>query len=458
MKYFQFVIGCQMNHSDAERISFLLESHGCVPASGERNADLIVVVACSVRQKAVDRLFGSLKKWRQWRKGHGIKTLLTGCVLPHDRQKLGQEFDHLLDIKEIASLPKMLGLQPFDAGQGAVTNADYLATEPLRTSTFQASVPIMTGCNNYCTFCAVPYTRGTEASRPSSEIITEVGGLLQRGYREITLLGQNVNAYLDPEKVHSKKILNARSRAVWEFRENQPIQTKMASTKVPKDFANLLRKLDTLPGNFWLRFLSSNPQDISDELIATLPKCRNIPRHFHFALQSGDNEILRRMNRRHTAEDFLDSVKKIRASWPGVALSTDIIVGFPGETAEHFKKTLAVVDLVKFDMAYIAEYSPRPGTAAARFFRDDVPKKEKTRRKASLNRVLEKHALSNNKKLVGTTVAVLADSYQKSSKIIFGKTEGMKNIKFRGPNMAGDFVTVTVTKAHPWSLEGKLEI
>ncbi len=454
MKYFPYIIGCQMNTSDGERLANLLESHGATRARAEHDADIIVVVSCSVRQKAMDRIFGKLPTWQRWGRERGVRTVLTGCVLPEDRKDLRDKFDLFIEIKDMIQLPKLLNLTPLDADQGDVTNADYLAFEPNYSSTFQAWIPIMTGCNNYCTFCAVPYTRGQEASRPSTEIIHEVEHLIAKGYKEITLLGQNVNAYIDPEKYHDADTIHSRSRHYWEFRPDQPIQWRTATTKVPKDFAELLQKINAIPGDFWIRFLTSNPQDVSDELITTLPTLSKVTPYFHLPIQAGDNEVLRRMNRRHTREYYLDLIQKIRTAWPGVAISTDIIVGFPGETEEQFEATAQVMRDVGYDMAYLAEYSPRPGTAAQRFFADDVSHEEKGRRKEALNDILTETAKRNNEKLVGREVPVLVDSYDPETKTNSGKTDTFKTIHFPGENLTGEFAAITVERADAWGLHG----
>lgn len=446
-----------MNTADGERLANLLESHGATRADGESDADIIVVVSCSVRQKAMDRIFGKLPTWQRWGRERGVRTVLTGCVLPEDRVQLKEKFDLFIEIKDMIQLPKLLNLTPLDADQGDITNADYLAFKPNYSSTFQAWIPIMTGCNNYCTFCAVPYTRGQESSRPSSEIIHEVEHLVHKGYKEITLLGQNVNAYIDPEKYHDKETIYSRSRFFWEFKPDQPIQWRMATTRVPKDFAELLEKINDIPGDFWIRFLTSNPQDVSDELIQTLPKLKKVTPYFHLPIQAGDNEILRRMNRRHTREYYLELIEKIRTAWPGVAISTDIIVGFPGETKEQFEETAQVMRDIGYDMAYIAEYSPRPGTAAQRFFKDDISHEEKGKRKEILNNILTESARRNNQKNVGTDVRVLVSSYDHETRMNAGKTDTFKTIHFPGEDMTGEFADVHVTQADAWGLGGTLE-
>ncbi|MBU0597582.1 MiaB/RimO family radical SAM methylthiotransferase [Patescibacteria group bacterium] len=456
MKYFLFVIGCQMNESDAERVANILEMNGCSRTTDEQSADLIIIVSCSVRQKAMDRIYGRLNKWRRWKKQRDFKTILTGCVLPADKKKLKRDFDIIIAINDIEKLPQQLGLKK-QTSHDNITNADYLALKALHNSAFQAFVPIMTGCNNYCTYCAVPYTRGQEASRPSSEIITEIKQLITKDYKEITLLGQNVNAYIDPEKKHNSVLLKTRSRNFWQFEKNQPIQFRSATTKVPKDFAELLKKINKIPGEFWIRFLTSNPQDVSEELLKTLPQLNKVTKYFHLPIQAGDDEILRRMNRRHTKKYYLELIQKIRQAWPGIAISTDVIVGFPGETKKQFEQTAKFMEQVKYDMAYLARYSPRPGTAAERFFKDDIPKEEKARREVILNEILKKTALANNKKLIGKTVKVLVENYNKSKKENLSKTETFKNVRFKGDNLTGQFINIKITKATAWGLQGVIK-
>lgn len=452
-KYHVIVIGCQMNHADAARLMSVMDGAGYAHVTDESRADVLFIVSCSVRQKAMDRIYGRLKVWQTWRKRKGTKIILTGCVLPYDRDKLASRFDLIVPIKDLAALPQWLKTGRMKRWE--VTNADYLAMPHAPSNAFQAFVPIMTGCNNYCTFCAVPYTRGEEASRPMTDILNEVKDLIRRGYKEITLLGQNVNAYINPEKYHTAALKKTRARNFWEFRPGQPIQWRTATTKVPKDFAELLKKINAIPGDFWIRFLTSNPQDVSDELIAILPKLEKLTPYFHLPIQAGDDEILRRMNRRHTRDYYLDLIKKVRHVWPQAAITTDIIVGFPGESRKQFTQTAKVMRDVQYDMAYLAEYSPRPGTAAQRFFKDDVPKKEKSRRKEYLNDILTTTARRHNKKVVGKTVRVLVERYDAAKRLNVGKTDTFKTIHFTGKNLTGQFAMVKVQKATAWGLAGK---
>ncbi len=458
MLYYLLIIGCQMNRSDAERLGTLLQSHGAIQTHSSDAADVLIVVSCSVRQKAMDRIYGMVPQWNKRRCQRKLQTVLTGCVLPYDRKRLREAFDHFIEIKDIERLPRLLGLaKKKDTPTVEITNADYLALPTLHSSPFQAYVPIMTGCNNYCTYCAVPHTRGQEASRPASAILREVTSLINHGYKEITLLGQNVNAYIDPEQYHDEETIETRSREFWRFRPDQPIQWRSATTRVPKDFAELLKTINAIPGDFWLRFITSNPQDVSDELINTLPQCEKLTPYFHLPIQSGDDEILQKMNRRHNRDYYLTLIDKIRTAWPGVAITTDIIVGFPGETAKQFQHTADLMRQVQYDMAYIAEYSPRPGTAAARFFEDDIPSGEKSRRKKELNAILEKTALQQNNKLIDQDARVLVERYDPDKKINTAKTAGFKNIRFTGPDYKGSFVTLRVDTADTWGLSGTIK-
>ena len=336
MKYYLKVFGCQMNISDSERIASFLEQQHYQNTDKMEGADLIVIVACSVRQSAINRIFGLNKKFKNLR----AKKILTGCVLKQDKIKFKNMFDEILSINEFLGT-NYLELQPKH-----IDKIRWLAN---------AFVPIMTGCNNFCTYCAVPYTRGREISRPAKNIINEVKNLIKRGYNEITLLGQNVNSY--------------------------------------NNFPKLLKTIAEIPGNFTIKFLTSHPKDMSDALINVIANSPKISREIHLPVQSGDNEILRKMNRNYTREHYFELINKIRNKIPQSKITTDVIVGFPGETKKQFQNTVDLFRRVGFDLAYINKYSPRPGTAAAQF-KDDVPWNEKVRRWE----VLEKIANSSQPK------------------------------------------------------------
>lgn len=319
MKYHLITFGCQMNKSDSEKIAGFFESKGYRPCQKLEQADLVIVNMCSVRQSAVDRVYGLEPKLKN------KATILTGCILKKDKRKLSKIFNNIIDIKEL------------------------IKAEPVYSSKTTAFIPIMTGCNNFCSYCVVPYTRGREISRPSKEIIAEVKTLAKKGYKEIWLLGQNVNSY--------------------------------------NNFPQLLKKLNKIPGDFLIKFTSSHPKDLSAELIKTMKECKKIAKYLNLPVQSGDDEILKKMNRPYTAKQYKDLVKKIRKQIPNIFLSTDVIVGFPGETKKQFENTRKLFEELQFDMAYINKYSPRAGTAAFRL-KDNVSPKEKKRREKVLEKII----------------------------------------------------------------------
>ncbi len=327
MRYFIATYGCQANYADSERIARRLENEGHKKTDKIEEAGIVVINACSVRQSAMDRVYAKINRYKN------KKIILAGCVLPADKKKLKNKINELWHPDEYFNSP--------DAS-------------PLYADKSKAYVPIMTGCNNFCTYCAVPYTRGREKSRPANEIIKEIKNLIAKDYKEILLLGQNVNSY----------------------------QGKL-------NFPRLLKAINDLPGNFKINFLTSHPKDMSDELIKTLAECEKVSKEIHLPLQSGDNAILKKMNRKYTVGYYKNLVKKIRKYIPSAKISTDIIVGFPSETKKQFENTAKAMKEMKFVNAYVARYSPRPGTAAAKL-KNDVPISEKKRRWKILNKIIKK--------------------------------------------------------------------
>ena len=288
----------------------------------------------------------------------------------------------------------------------------------------------MTGCNNFCSYCIVPYVRGREMSRPPQEVIKEVKDLIRKGYKEIILLGQNVNSY-NPQ-------LN-------DLTTKQPL----------KDFPDLLEYIAKLPGNFWLSFLTSHPKDLSDKLIKVIAENINICPYINLPVQSGDNEILKKMNRKYTIKQYVELVKKIRKNIPGVAISTDIIVGFPGETKKQFANSVKLFKDIKYDMAYLNQYSPRQGTASAKLA-ETVLHSEKEKRERELDKVLNQTALAINKKLICRTLDVLVERKGKGD-LWLGKTRTFKVVKFNSDKkLLGKFVKIKITKAKSFGLEGKI--
>jgi len=427
MKYFILTYGCQINISDSERIAFLLESSGYKQALNENKADLIVVNMCSVRQSAVDRVYGvGTKLQKLKKKNKNLKTVLTGCISKKDHKKLIKIFDLVLNIKSLAQWPKHL-----EAGFSSELwppllrqTTKYLNIESKHTSKFSILIPISIGCNNSCAYCIVPFTRGPLICRSHKEIIKEVKKAIKNGAKEIWLLGQNVNDY------------------------KSPIDSKI-------NFAKLLEMVNNVDGVFWIRFTSPNPKDFSGKLINTMAKLEKVTEYLNLPVQSGDNEILKKMNRVYTIKKYKDLIKRIRRKIPDIALSTDIIVGFPAETKKQFQNTVKLFKNIKFDMAYIAQYSPRPHTKASKL-KDDISKKEKKNRWFTLTKILKKTALENNKKYVGKEVKVLIDEYKKE--FLLGKTRTYKTVKIPAvdKNLVGKIMNVKITDALSWGLRGVL--
>lgn len=408
-----------MNKSDSERIAGLLEKSGGKSTSPKK-ADFLIANVCSVRQRAVDRVYALVKKWHKANK----KIILTGCLLEQDKENLSSWVDRILPVQDIPLLPSLLQNKKYKI----INKKFYLCLRPKYSNKFQVYVPIMNGCNNFCSYCVVPYTRGREVSRPAAEIIKEVRGMIKRGYKEITLLGQNVNSYKCKMTNQNVKIIN---------------------------FPKLLRMANNIPGNFWIRFITSHPKDMSRELIDTIAQCKKVCEYIHLPVQSGDNQILKKMNRKYTVQDYLHLIKKIRAKIPRVAISTDIIVGFPSETRKQFQNTVDLMKKVGFAMAYIARYSPRSQTAAAKL-KDNVSDQEKKRRYRLLNTLLQKTAFENNQKLTGTLKTVLIERCQDG--FCFGKTPSFKTVKMPGKNLQiGQFVPVKITDASAGGLFGQIK-
>ncbi|MFH1181127.1 MAG: MiaB/RimO family radical SAM methylthiotransferase [bacterium] len=335
MKYYIITYGCQMNKSDSERLAMVMESKKYQSASSENEADLIVVNMCSVRQSAVNRVYGLTQRLAKLKaKNPKLKAVLTGCLLKKDKQKFKEKFDEIQDKKDLLN-------------NGIPKQYHRLA----RSTVYY--VPISSGCNNGCTYCVVPFTRGPLVCRDHQKILAEVKNATDKGFKEIWLLGQNVNDY--------------NSRGI--------------------NFAKLLKMTSEIPGDFKIRLMSPNPADFSDELIDVMADSMKIAKYLNLPLQSGDDKILKKMNRKYTVKQYMALVKKIRKKIPDLNLSTDAIVGFPGETKKQFGNTVKLFKETKFDMAYISRYSPRPGTAAFKL-KDDVSPKEKKRRWKILNSLL----------------------------------------------------------------------
>ena len=423
-----------MNKADSERIASVLEENGYLPADNKEKANLLFVNMCSVRQSAVDRVYGLLPLIERLKKKEkNFRAILTGCVLKKDKKKFQKGFDFFLPIKSLPSLGKILQDSNFSLPDSAIRErkADYLEIKAKYSNDFSAFLPISTGCNNACTYCAVPFTRGPLVCRNHLKIIQEAKELIKKGFKEIWLLGQNVNDYYSPQ-----------DRSY--------------------DFAHLIEDIERIDGNFWLRFTAPNPKDFNSKLIEVMGMSRKLTPYLNLPLQSGDNLILKRMNRGYSVEQYEKLVREIRrVFWEKrkglereISLSTDIIVGFPGESKEAFQNTLSFFQKMQFEMAYIAKFSPRPQTLAAKM-KNDVPSQEKERRRKLLTDALRKMALKANERFVGKVIKVLVEKEEKG--FLFAKSRHFKTVRFKGSKgLVGQFVNAKILKALPWGLEGKI--
>lgn len=464
MKYHLVILGCQMNHADAERVQAVMAKLGYAPTDTEATADVIGIIACSVRQKAIDKVYSKIHKWNQWKNRKNLITFVSGCILPDDREKFLKLFDLVFDMKELAAFPAMLsqygvttpvsnisrlhdeqlikearpatvaeklgfaGVKPVSA---VAAPPQTWEVEPIYNSSFEAFIPIQNGCNKFCTFCAVPYTRGREESRPSGDILDEARALIGKGYKSITLLGQNVNSY--------------------------GLDKKGAELSFAQLLDALGRIADASGREVWIYFTSPHPRDMTRDVIETIARYRSLAKQIHLPLQSGDDKVLIRMNRKHSVERYREVVSWIRELLPTATLFTDIIVGFTGETEEQFEKTRQAMYEFNYNMAYIAIYSPRPG-AASFAWQDNVSHEEKKRRFAVLSGDLEKVALQQAEVFNGKVVRMLVRGKDKKDGYLSGHTEGKIIVRFRSDNesLIGSFVDVRIGSVRSFSAEGEL--
>ena len=436
MQYHLITLGCQMNISDSERVVTVLNEMGMTRTEHEEEASLLGIVACSVRQKAIDKVYSRIHKWNQWKAKKPLLTFVSGCILPADREKFLKLFDLVFPMNEVPTLPEMIrqngivtpmGLQPASFESGI---SDFWKIAPKHHSGFEAFVPIQNGCDKFCTFCAVPYTRGREVSRPSDEILAEVKELISQGYKSITLLGQNVNSYgLDKkgEEIEFHELL----RSIGEYGKH--------SGK-----------------HFWTYFTSPHPRDMKPEVIDVIASYPVLAKQIHLPLQSGDNMVLIHMNRKHKLEEYREIVSYIRKKLPTATLFTDIITGFSGETDEQFSNTLKAVKEFQYNMAFVAVYSPRPGAVSSRWA-DDVPHHVKKERLHILNAEVEKSSLKYNQSLVGKTLQVLITDKDRKNEFLSGLTEGKINVRIASSDesLIGNFVDIKITGAAEFSIAGE---
>ena len=434
-KYFIKTYGCQANVRDEETMRGMLENAGYISTENVENADLIIINTCAVRENAEDKVYGEIGNLKYLKKKNKNLILsLCGCMVeqPEILSKVMETYKEVnlfFGTHEIAKLYNLLYLC-LTSGERivAVESKAGEVVEQLpvrRNNEYKAFVNIIYGCDKFCTYCIVPYTRGKERSRKFDEVIKECREIIDQGYQEITLLGQNVNAYgKDLDEGY--------------------------------DFADLMEAVAKL-GIPRLRFTTSHPWDFSSKMIDVIARYPNIMKFIHLPVQSGNDEILRKMGRRYTRQDYLNLVKEMREKIPGLSLSTDIIVGFPNETEEQFKDTLSLVDIVKYEAAFTFIYSPRKGTPAARM-EDNVPYEDKSRRFKELVKHLEVNIEKCSKEMVGKVYDILVDGESKNNKdMMSGYTETNKMVHFKGDKtLTGKIVKVKITESHTYSLIGEL--
>ncbi len=411
-KYHIWTIGCQMNKAESERLGSYFEELGYQPTNTTDEADLIVLNSCVVRQSAENRVVNKLNNLKALKKSRPDMTLaVTGCLVNADTEKLKEGFPQVDYFFKAGEYPQWL-----DRPQEPV-----LPKQP-NVATY---VPIIQGCNNFCSYCIVPYRRGRERSRPTTEIASEVRELVNRGVKEVTLLGQNVDAY------------------------GHDLQDK-------PDLADMLSELNAIDGLCRIRFLTNHPQDMSPRLISAVASLDKVCEQLSLPVQSGSDDILKAMRRGYTIERYLQLTYEIRRRIPEIALSTDVIVGFPSETESQFRQTVDLLSELKFDTVHVAAYSPRPGTMAARKLADNIPLFEKRRRLDQIERLQEKIATEINSRLRGQTVEVLAEGKVRGR--WQGRTRSGKIVFFDGSHdYLGKLINIKIEKTSPWSLQGRDE-
>lgn len=434
--YTTITYGCQMNERDTETISGMCEEMGYSYVDTPESADLIIINTCCVRESAENKTLGrigNLKRLKEQKPG--LIIALCGCMVQQDEAaerllKRAPHLDILFGTHNIHQLPSLVayvketGKSVIDVWQSAGEIVEHLPVR--REGKLKAFVNITFGCNNFCTYCIVPYVRGRERSRKPEKIVAEMRRLAEEGYIDVTLLGQNVNSY---GKDFDEKV----------------------------DFADLLLKVNALSGIERIRFTTSHPRDLTDKMIQAVAQADKVCEHFHLPVQAGSNRILKKMNRGYTREYYLERVAKIRELVPEAAISTDLIVGFPGESEEDFLQTLDLVKTVEFDAAFTFLYSPRSGTPAAKMSEqlDIEVKKER------LNRLMELQnsiSLAANQKLLGKTVEILVEGESKTNKDkLTGRTRTNELVVFSGPlDLTGKLVPVRIVEAGTWTLDGEL--
>jgi tRNA-2-methylthio-N6-dimethylallyladenosine synthase len=435
MKSYHIVtFGCQMNEHDSERIAGILEEQGFIPAAGSEDADMVVLNTCSIREKAEQKFYSELGRLARMTNKSGKRPTIAvaGCIAQQEGEKILSRVpavDLVIGPSDIPKLSRLAGLAGAGSGPLIETGGDpeyhHRLVPASRSDGLKAWVSIMYGCDNFCTYCIVPYLRGRERSRPSADILQEIRGLAERGYKEVTLLGQNVNSY-----------------------------GKGSAEACP--FPQLLERVHGVEGIERVRFVTSHPRDLSDGLITAMRYLPKVCEALHLPVQSGSDRVLASMNRKYRADDYLAKITKLRDAIPDIVLTTDIIVGFPGEEDKDFAETLRLLSAVEFDGIFAFKYSRRPGTRALDLA-GHLPESVKDERLAEVFAVQGDITVRRNRRHIGTLQEVLVDGRSKRGVTLTGRTRGNKAVNFPGEDpLIGSLVRVRILSAGPNSLSGEL--
>ena len=444
LKYYIMTMGCQLNENDSEKLCGMLEKMNYVRTENMKEADLVLFNTCCVRENAEEKLFGKVGEVKKQKEEKGTIIAIGGCMMQEEHiiKKLKESYPYVDIIFGTHTLHKF----PEDLYKALEENRkirDILDIDgevvegiPIsRNDKTKASVTIMNGCNNFCTYCIVPYVRGRERSRHPKDILQEVEQLAKEGYKEITLLGQNVNSYLVSEDWKGKGL----------------------EYKGINSFATLLREINKIEGIERIRFVSPHPKDFTDDVIEAIADCEKVCKLIHLPLQSGSSKVLKTMNRKYTKEQYLALVEKMKSKIPNLTLSTDIIVGFAGETEEDFEDTLNVVRKVCFEQVYMFIYSRRVGTPGDKM-QNQVPEDIKHKRFDRLKELVESQIAENNSKYVGTIQKVLVEGPSKNNpELLTGRTDSNKVVIFEGSKELIDtIIDLKIISEHMWYLKGKI--